>query len=234
MFQQPSVSEAIVGWPSGRACFTHELSRAAAATLSGSPICQWLKQDSFAIHICNGWCWAPGQITVRTDACPGQCPPLGQQHIQRNASRRQAALQWHIRVPSDFSTEVNWNLPQPAGSQGTHWRAPGLRLPTPAAELTWKTGWQTCLPATTLVRSLSFYLYGMGGPAGSLSSHQHSSRGHRGTQAPLLWQGSGDECTIKAEVLCVFAQLVSLTICNKFTDWIHFTLMVYILKSFSL
>jgi len=37
---------------------------------------------------------------------------------------------------------------------------------------------------TTLVRPLSFDLSGMGGPAGSLSSRQHSSRGHRGTQAP--------------------------------------------------
>jgi len=30
----------------------------------------------------------------------------------------------------------------------------------------------------------------MGGPAGSLRSRQHSSRGHRGTQAPPPRQGS--------------------------------------------
>ena len=46
------------------------------------------------------------------------------------------------------------------------------------------------MPATTLVRPLSFDLSGMGGSAGSLISSQHSSRSHRGTQAPLPRQGS--------------------------------------------
>ena len=34
-FQQPSATEAVAGWRPGRACFTRETSRAAAATISG-------------------------------------------------------------------------------------------------------------------------------------------------------------------------------------------------------
>jgi len=44
-----------------------------------------------------------------------------------------------------------------------------------------------------IVRPLSFDLSGMGGSAGSLRSRQHSSKGHRGTQAPPPRQGSSQE-----------------------------------------
>jgi len=41
----------------------------------------------------------------------------------------------------------------------------------------------------------------MGGPAGSLRSRQHSSRGHRGTQAPPPRQGSSqEENTVTAKI----------------------------------
>ena len=42
-----------------------------------SPICPWLKLNSFVIHVCNGWRRALGQITVKTDAWPGQMPCSG-------------------------------------------------------------------------------------------------------------------------------------------------------------
>jgi len=46
-----------------------------------SPICQWLEQVSFFIHICDGWRRAPGKIAGRTDACPGQMPSSGPTNI---------------------------------------------------------------------------------------------------------------------------------------------------------
>ena len=49
--------------------------------IAWSPICQWLRQVSFVVHICDGWRRAPGQIVVRTDACPGQMPSSGPTNI---------------------------------------------------------------------------------------------------------------------------------------------------------
>lgn len=52
-----------------------------------------------------------------------------------------------------------------------------------------KAGCRAWLPASALVRPLSFDLSGMGDPPGSVSSSQHNSKGHRGTQDPPPRQG---------------------------------------------
>ena len=112
-FQQPSVSEAVVGWRPDRACFTWEPSRAAAATLSGSQPARGLNRFLLLFIFVMDDAERRGKLRWGQMLSKNKCPPLGlsTHHIQRNAKAwqlgwGQAAPQWHICVLSDFSTEA--------------------------------------------------------------------------------------------------------------------------------
>jgi len=140
-----------------------------------------------------------GQIAVRTDACPGQMPSSGPTNVISSGMPEHDS--WDEgRLPRSgtfVSLVISTQKQLKSASAGRKLRnsLAGARAETanPCCRASIEDRLRTCLPATTLVRPLSFDLSGMGDPAGSFISRQYSSRGHRGTQAPPPRQGNSQE-----------------------------------------
>jgi len=133
---------------------------------------------------------APGQIAVRTDACPGQMPsgPAS----SKISSGMPAGMRAGYPAVLVMSTQKQL-------ISATAGRKPRDRLATaltgtasPCCRADMGIWWNSYLldrfanlpTCDYFSQTSSFDLSGMDGPAGCLSSRQHSARGHRGTQTP--------------------------------------------------